>query len=156
MIQSHDLCGPDDITPPEDDEERVRPGPLWRHAVWMAGIAALGVGLGWVGALFRIGPEEYGLPPAAPGSVWPYVAAWTATGLVAAGAIRATALRVPLYAPGQIAVVLTLLGTRISLGWRPEAPALGALAAVALTATAVWCALALRPGAGRTGERRAA
>ncbi|MDJ0461226.1 hypothetical protein QMK30_06120 [Streptomyces sp. H27-C3] len=153
-MQSHDLYSPDDITPP-DDEEPVRPGPLWRHALWVAGIAALGVGLGWVGALFRIGPEEYGLPPAAPGAVWPYVVAWAVTGLVVAAAMRATALRVPLYAPGQIAVVLVLLGTRISMGWRPEAPALGAVAAVALTATAVWCALAVRSGSDRAGERRA-
>ncbi|MEN8653353.1 hypothetical protein ABCR94_22820 [Streptomyces sp. 21So2-11] len=152
MIQSPDLYSPDEISPPEGDEEPVPPGPLWRHAVWVGGVAVIGVGLGWIGALFRIGPEEYGLPPAAPGAVWPYLIAWTATGLVAAAALRATALRVPLYAPGSIAVVLVLLGTRISMGWRPEAPALGALAAGALAATAIWCALALRSGSDHAGR----
>ncbi|MEW2085148.1 hypothetical protein [Streptomyces sp. NPDC005283] len=130
----------------DDYEETVLPGPLWRHALWVAGITVLGVGLGWAGAFFRIGPEEYGLPSAAPGAVWPYLVAWTATGLGAAAALRAAATSVPVYAPGQIAVVLTLLGTRLSLGWRPDAPVLGAMAAAELTAAAIWCALALRPG----------
>ncbi|MFI1398630.1 hypothetical protein [Streptomyces sp. NPDC020681] len=138
-----DPSSPDDY---EEHEETVLPGPLWRHALWVAGITVLGVGLGWAGALFRIGPEEYGLPPAATGAVWPYLVTWTATGLAAAAALRAAAARVPVYAPGQIAVVLTLLGTRLSLGWRPEAPVLGAMAVSALTAAAIWCALALRPG----------
>ncbi|WP_406265536.1 hypothetical protein OHT93_07645 [Streptomyces sp. NBC_00191] len=134
---------------PDDDAEAVLRGPLWRHAVWVASLAVLGVGLGWAGALFRIGPEEYGLPPAAPGPVWPYLVAWTVTGLAAAAVLRAAAARVPVYAPGGIAVVLILLGTRISLGWRPEAPALCAMAGAALTAAAIWCALALRPGSRR-------
>ncbi|MGW0366110.1 hypothetical protein [Streptomyces sp. NPDC002990] len=133
-----------------DDEETVRPGPLWRHALWVAGVTALGVGLGWASALFRIGPEEYGLPSAAPGALWPYLLTWTATGLAAAAALRATAARVPVYAVGRIAALLTALGTRLSLGWRPEAPVAGAMAAAALTAAAVWCAVALRPGARRT------
>ncbi|NUL05374.1 hypothetical protein HRW07_19480 [Streptomyces lunaelactis] len=135
-----------DPSSPDHYEETVLPGPLWRHALWAAGITVLGVGLGWAGALFRIGPEEYGLPPAAPGAVWPYLVAWTAIGLAAAAVLRAAAARVPVYAPGPIAVVLTLLGTRLSLGWRPEAPVLGAMAAAALTAAAIWCALALRSG----------
>lgn len=135
----------DDPSTPESHEETVRPGPLWRHAVWVAGITVLGVGLGWAGALYRIGPEQYGLPSAAPGSVWPYLAAWTATGLAAATALRAAAARVPVYAPGRVAGVLTLLGTRLSLGWRPEAPLLGAMAAAVLTAAVIWCAIALRP-----------
>lgn len=134
---------------PDDDEEAVLRGPLWRHAVWVAGLAVLGVGLGWASAQFRIGPEEYGLPPAAPGLQWPYLVAWTVTGLAAAAVLRAAAARVPVYAPGPIAVVLTLLGTELSLGWRPEAPALGAMAGAALTAAAIWCALALRPGSRR-------
>ena len=139
------------LTPssPDNDEEAVLPGPLWRHALWVAGITVLGVGLGWAGALFRIGPEEYGLPPAAPGPKWPYLVAWTVTGLAAAAVLRAAAARVPVYAPGGIAVVLTMLGTRLSLGWRPEAPVLGAMAGAALTAAAIWCALALRPGSRR-------
>ncbi|MFJ8665588.1 hypothetical protein [Streptomyces sp. NPDC093600] len=140
-----------------DDEERLAPGPWWRHAWWVAAIAVLGVGLGWAGALFRIGPEEYGLPPAAPGDVWPYLAAWTATGVAVAAVLRATAARVPVYAPGRIAVVLTLLGTRVSLGWRPEAPVLLAVVAAARVAAAAWAALALRPGgvtSSRPGGRR--
>ncbi|WP_327328617.1 hypothetical protein OG735_39745 [Streptomyces sp. NBC_01210] len=135
-----------DPSSPDDYEGAVRPGPLWRHALWVAVITVLGVGLGWAGALYRIGPEEYGLPSAAPGALWPYLLAWTATGLAAAAALRAAAARVPVYAPEGIAVVLTMLGTRLSLGWRPEAPVLGAMAGAALTAAAIWCALALRSG----------
>jgi hypothetical protein len=162
MIESPDLSGPDGLSiadgpsNPDGDEEPLRSGPLWRHALWAAAVTVLGVGLGWVGALYRIGPEEYGLPSAAPGPVWPYLVAWTATGLVAAAALRATAARVPIYAPGEIAVVLIALGTRLSLGWRPEPPVLGALAAAALTAAAIWCALALRPGFRGSRGRRAA
>lgn len=138
-----------DFTSP--DEESVRPGPLWRHAAWVAGVAALGVALGWSTALFRIGPEEYGLPSAAPGAIWPYLAAWTALGLATAAVLRAAAARRAVYAAGRIAVILTALGTRLSLGWRPEAPMLGAMAAVALTAAVVWCAIALRGEAGSRG-----
>ncbi|WP_167368061.1 hypothetical protein [Streptomyces agglomeratus] len=138
MIEFLDSAGLD------DGEETVRPGPWWRHALWVVGITALGVGLGWAVALFRIGPDTYGLPSAATGAAWPYLTAWAATGLAAAAALRAAAARVPVYAAGRIAGGLTLLGTRLSLGWRPEAPVLAAMAAAALTATAVWCALALR------------
>ncbi|MBT2507700.1 hypothetical protein J7I98_17790 [Streptomyces sp. ISL-98] len=146
MIELIDPSSPDDLDPsgPGEYEEAVRPGPLWRHALWVAGITVLGVGLGWASALFRIGPEEYGLRSAAPGAVWPYLVAWTATGLAVAAALRAAAARVPVYAPGRIAAVLTALGTRLSLGWRPEALVLGATAAAALTAAAIWCAIALR------------
>jgi hypothetical protein len=132
------------------DDEAVVSGPLWRHALWTASVAILSVGLGWIGALFRIGPEEYGLPPAAPGPVWPYLAAWTAIGLLTAAVLRVTASRVPVYSPGLIAMVLIVTGTRLSLGWRPEAPLLGALAVAAVVAAALWCALALR------GEAKAA
>jgi hypothetical protein len=138
--------------PGSDDEEAVARGPLWRHALWAVGITAVGVGLGWGTSSFRIGPEEYGLPSAAPGVVWPYLCVWIATGLAVTTALRAAASRVPVYAPGRIAVFLTLLGTRLSLGWRPEALALGASVAAAIMAAAVWCVLALRSGA-RSGER---
>lgn len=141
----------DDLSNPDGQEEPVPPRPLWRHALWVAGVTGLGVGLGWASALFRVGPEEYGLPSAAPGALWPYLAAWAATGMVAAAVLRAAAVRVPVYAPGRIVVGLTVLGTRLSLGWRPEPPVLGAMAAAALTAAAIWCALALRPAPpGRT------
>ncbi|MEE1751564.1 hypothetical protein [Streptomyces sp. SP18CS02] len=130
----------------DDGEGTVRPGPLWRHAVWVAGMTVLAVGLGWAGALFRIGPEEYGLPPAAPGPVWPYLLAWGGIGLATTAVLRTTAARVPVYAPGRIAGILVFLGTRLSLGWRPEAPALAAMAAAVLVAAAAWCAIALRPG----------
>lgn len=82
----------------------------------------LGVAVGWAGALFRIGPEEYGLPSAAPGPVRPYLVAWITTGLMAAAALRAAAAKVPLYAPGRTAAVLTALATAV-----------------------LWCAFALRP-----------
>lgn len=111
-----------DSSSPDDSEETVRPGPLWRHAVWVVGITVLGVAVGWAGALFRIGPEEYGLPSAAPGPVRPYLVAWITTGLMAAAALRAAAAKVPLYAPGRTAAVLTALATAV-----------------------LWCAFALRP-----------
>ncbi len=143
-----------DSSGPDDREENVRPGPLWRHALWVVGITVLGVGLGWASALFRIGPEEYGLPSVAPGAVWPYLVAWTATGLAAAAALRAAAARAPVYAAGRIAAVLTALGTRLSLGWRPEALALGAMVAAVLTTAILWCVLALRSGSrGNHGGR---
>ncbi|MEU2076708.1 hypothetical protein [Streptomyces sp. NPDC013489] len=127
-----------------DDEAAPRPGPFWRHALWAVGVTAAAVAAGWVTSLFRIGPEEYGLPPAAPGALWPYLAAWAAIGLAVATVLRATAAKVPVFAPGRIAAGLTYLGTRLSLGWRPEAPLVGAMAAAALITAAVWCALALR------------
>ncbi|MGW2303347.1 hypothetical protein [Streptomyces sp. NPDC001809] len=134
---------PADSEPFDDDEESVRPGPLWRHALWAVGVGTAGVAVGWVTSLFRIGPEEYGLPPAAPGALWPYLTAWAMIGLVVAGLLRATAARIPVYAPGRTAVALTYLGTRLSLGWRPEAPLVAAMAVAALVAAAVWCAVAV-------------
>lgn len=125
----------------------MRPGPLWRHALWVAGVTAAGVALGWVGALFRIGPEEYGMPPAAPGALWPYLTAWTVIGLVLAAVLRSVAARVPVYYPENAAIGLVLIGTRLSLGWRPEPLEVAGLAAAALLLVAVWCAVALRGAA---------
>ncbi|WP_406064372.1 hypothetical protein OG462_36170 [Streptomyces sp. NBC_01077] len=139
-----DLLEPDYSPDPDSDEETVRPGPFWRHALWVTGVTATAVAVGWVTSLFRIGSEQYGLPPAASGALWPYLAAWAAIGLVVAAVLRAAAAKVPVYAPGRIAAALTYLGTRLSLGWRPEAPVVAAMAAVALIAAGVWCALALR------------
>ena len=139
------------LDPSIADDEAVRPGPLWRHTVWVLGITALGVGLGWATALFRFGPAEYGLPSAATGPVWPYLAAWTGTGLAAATVLRATAARVPVYAPGRVAAVLIALGTRLSLGWQPEPLFLGAMATAALTGATIWSLFALRPGSQRKG-----
>lgn len=152
MTESPGLSTPDSCTAPDScsdsdgDEETLRPGPLWRHALWVVGVTVLGVGWGWAAASFRVGPDEYGLPLATPGKVQPYLVAWTATGLTAAAALRAVAARVPLYGPGTLSVLLTLAGTRLSLGWRPEPPMLGAMTAVALTAVAIWCAFTLRSG----------
>ncbi|WP_051819752.1 hypothetical protein [Streptomyces flavochromogenes] len=134
-----------DASDASDDEATVRPGPFWRHALWVVGVSAAAVAAGWVTSLFRIGSEKYGLPPAASGALWPYLIAWTVVGLAVAAVLRATAAKVLVYAPGRIAAALTYLGTRLSLGWRPEAPLVGAMAAAALIAAAVWCALALRP-----------
>lgn len=135
----------------EDEDESVRPGPLWRHALWVAGIAAVGVALGWVGALFRIGPEEFGLPPAAPGALWPYLAAWSGIGVALAAVLRFVAARVPVYSPEEVAVGVVLIGTRLSLGWRPEPLEVAGLAAAALVLVAFWCAVALR-GAAAVGR----
>ena len=130
---------------PRDDEANLRPGPFWRHALWVMGISAAAVAAGWFTSLFRIGFKEYGLPPATPGALWTYLAAWVVIGLAVATVLRVTAAKVPVYAPGRIAAGLTYLGTRLSLGWRPEALLVGAMAAAALIAAAGWCALALRP-----------
>ncbi|MGW9299941.1 MULTISPECIES: hypothetical protein [Streptomyces] len=129
---------------PADDEVTVRPGPLWRHALWVVGVAALGVGLGWAGSLFRLGPDDYGLLAAAPGSPWTYLAVWAVTGLAATAVLRAAAAKVPVPSPGTIAVILLLVGTRLSLGWRPETPELAAMAAAALVLAGVWAGIALR------------
>ncbi|MER7958908.1 hypothetical protein [Streptomyces sp. NPDC096030] len=126
-----------------DDEGAVRPGPLWRHALWVAGITAAALALGWVTSLFRLGLMEYGLPAAAPGDLMAYLATWGAVGLAVATILRAAAAKVPVYAPGRIAAGLTYLGTRLTLGWRPEAPLLVGMAAIALVAAAAWSAFAL-------------
>lgn len=128
----------------DNDDETVRPGPFWRHALWVIGITAAALALGWATSLFRIGPERYGLPAAAPGELTPYLAAWAATGLAVATVLRVAAAKVPVYAPGRVAAALVYLGTRLSLGWRPEAPLLVGMAAVALIAAASWSVFALR------------
>ncbi|MFF9909616.1 hypothetical protein [Streptomyces sp. NPDC013457] len=127
----------------DSDDEIVRPGPFRRHALWVVGITAAALALGWVTSLFRIGPERYGLPAAAPGDLTVYLAAWGAAGLAVATILRAAAAKVPVYAPGRIATGLTYLGTRLTLGWRPEAPVLAGMAAIALVAAAAWSAFAL-------------
>ncbi|MET4669023.1 hypothetical protein [Streptomyces sp. PvR018] len=142
-----DFLDPSDSGAPDDDEVTVRPGPLWRHALWVVGVTALGVGLGWSGSLFRLGPDDYGLLAAAPGSPWTYLGAWAVTGLAATAVLRAAAARVPVPSPGTIAVILLLIGTRLSLGWRPETPELAAMVAGALVLAGIWAAIALRADA---------
>ncbi|MEU1170161.1 hypothetical protein [Streptomyces microflavus] len=142
-----DFLDPSDSGAPDDDEVTVRPGPLWRHTLWVVGVTALGVGLGWAGSLFRLGPDDYGLLAAAPGSPWTYLGAWAVTGLAATAVLRAAAARVPVPSPGTIAVILLLIGTRLSLGWRPETPELAAMVAGALVLAGIWAAIALRADA---------
>ncbi|MFD5901243.1 hypothetical protein ACFWHG_07030 [Streptomyces microflavus] len=142
-----DFLDPSDSGAPDDDEVTVRPGPLWRHALWVVGVTALGVGLGWAGSLFRLGPDDYGLLTAAPGSPWTYLGAWAVTGLAATAVLRAAAAKVPVPSPGTIAVILLLIGTRLSLGWRPETPELAAMVAGALVLAGIWAAIALRADA---------
>ncbi|MET8341893.1 hypothetical protein [Streptomyces microflavus] len=142
-----DFLDPSDSGAPDDDEVTVRPGPLWRHALWVVGVTALGVGLGWAGSLFRLGPDDYGLLAAAPGSPWTYLGAWAVTGLAATAVLRAAAAKVPVPSPGTIAVILILIGTRLSLGWRPETPELAAMVAGALVLAGIWAAIALRADA---------
>ncbi|MFC8272747.1 hypothetical protein ACFUJR_09430 [Streptomyces sp. NPDC057271] len=138
MIDLHDPG-----THPDDEEDAVRPGPFWRHALWVVGITVAALALGWVTSLFRLGLMEYGLPAAASGDLTAYLVAWGAVGLAVATILRAVAARVPVYAPGRIAAGLTYLGTRLTLGWRPEAPLLVGMAAIALAAAAAWSAFAL-------------
>ncbi|MGW2324709.1 hypothetical protein ACWC5C_02955 [Streptomyces sp. NPDC001700] len=146
MTETPGLPSPDNCASADSDEESLRPGPLWRHAVWVAGLTLLGVGLGWADASYRFGPDEYGMPLAVPGQVRPYLVAWTVTGLTAAAALRAVAARVPLIGPDVLVLILTFMGTRLSLGFRPDPPLLAASAATALMAALIWCALALRRG----------
>ncbi|MET9051583.1 hypothetical protein ACFU67_14475 [Streptomyces rhizosphaericola] len=131
----------------DDDEVTVRPGPWWRHLLWVVAVTALGVGMGWAGSLFRLGPDDYGLLAAASGSPWAYLAVWAVTGLAVAGVLRATAARVPIPSPGTISVILLVIGTRLSLGWRPEALEVTAMAAGALVLAGIWAAIALRSDA---------
>ncbi|MFE9913455.1 hypothetical protein [Streptomyces clavifer] len=138
-------------TQDEHEDERVRSGPLWRHALWAALVTAAGVTLGWLGALFRIGPEEYGLPPAAPGALWPYLLAWTLIGLGLGAILRFVAAQVPVYSPSEVLLGTVIIGTRLSLGWRPEPLEVAGLAAAALLLVTIWCAVALR---GATVVRR--
>lgn len=114
--------------------------------MWVVGVTVLGVGMGWAGASYRFGPDEYGMPLASPGEVSPYLAAWTAIGLTAAAALRVVAAKVPPYCPEVPVLVLTFMGTRLSLAWPPEPAILAAMAAAALTAAALWCAFALYRG----------
>lgn len=107
-------------TQDEHEDERVRSGPLRHHALWAALVTAAGVTLGWLGALFRIGPEEYGLPPAAPGALWPYLLAWAVIGLGLSAILRFVAAKVPVYSPSEVLLGTVMIGTRLSLGWRPE------------------------------------
>ncbi|WP_435882257.1 hypothetical protein [Streptomyces kronopolitis] len=131
----------------EHEHERVRSGPLWRHARWAALVTAAGVALGWLGALFRIGPEEYGLPPAAPGALWPYLLAWAVIGLGLGAVLRFVAAKVPVHSPAEVLIGTVVIGTRLSLGWRPEPLEIAGLAAAALLLVTVWCAVALRGAA---------
>ncbi|MFF8553720.1 hypothetical protein ACF058_12900 [Streptomyces sp. NPDC015501] len=138
----------------DDDDVEVRPGPFRRHALWVVAVTAAGVALGWAGALFRIGPEEFGLPPAAPGALPPYLLAWTVIGLALGGVLRFVAARVPVYEPESAAIGVVMIGTRLSLGWRPEPLELAGLAAAGLLLVAAWCGVALRGAAAvrRSGE----
>ncbi|QES49239.1 hypothetical protein DEJ50_16935 [Streptomyces venezuelae] len=159
-----EIIDSDDIADDEEEGE-LRPGPLWRHALWVLGITVCAVGAGWVASWWRLGPEDYGIPSAAPGPVWPLLAVCGAIGLAATTLLRATAARIILYAPGRVGFVLVMVGTRLALGFRPEPPVLAAGAVAVVLAAAVWCgygawthrsttpavagAVAARPPAGR-------
>ncbi|UCM89353.1 hypothetical protein [Streptomyces marincola] len=159
MTDSPGHSRPDDGADHDGDEASLRPGPLWRHTLWVVGVTLVGVCLAWAAASYRFGPDEFGMPLATEGHVRPYLAAWTATGLAAAAALRAVAARVPLDGPEVVVLVITFMGTRVSLGWRPDPAVVAAMAAAALVAALIWCALALRRGRRRRpvapGEREA-
>ncbi|MER5929850.1 hypothetical protein [Streptomyces sp. NPDC002054] len=133
-----EIIGSQDIADGEEEGE-LRPGPLWRHALWVLGITACALCFAWVASLWRLGPEDYGIPSAAPGPLWPLLAVCGATGLAATALLRATAARIPLYAPSRVGFVLVMTGTRLALGFRPEPPVLAAGAAAVVLAAAVWC-----------------
>ncbi|MFJ7155360.1 hypothetical protein ACIQUQ_10505 [Streptomyces sp. NPDC101118] len=129
--------------------------PPWRHAAWAASWAAAGTALGWAASRFRLGPDDVGIPVAAPGSPWPYLAVSLLAGLAAAGLLRAVATRVPVAGAGALCAVLVFLGTRASLAWRPGPAVLAAGAAGLLLVAAAWGAYAwrtTRQAAGRAAE----
>ncbi|PWI04541.1 hypothetical protein DIZ27_44745 [Streptomyces sp. NWU339] len=130
-----------------ESENSSRPGPLWRHVLWAVGFPLFGVGFGWASASFRLGPDEYGMPLAVPGQVWSHLIVWTVTGLVSAAALRAVAARVPLHALEVTVLLLTFMGTRLSLGYRPGPLVSGVMVAAALMMVTLRCVLALRRGA---------
>ncbi|WP_411103790.1 hypothetical protein [Streptomyces sp. cmx-4-9] len=134
-----DLFGFDD---PGGHEETRRPGPLWKHALRVVAVTACGLGLGWAAAAFRLGPPEYGIPRAAPGSPWALLGVCGGAGLAAAALLRGAAARIPVYAPGRVGFVLVFLATRLALGFRPGPAALAAGAAGVLLAALGWCAFA--------------
>ncbi|MFF5449083.1 hypothetical protein [Streptomyces sp. NPDC012888] len=129
------VSGPDQTAEPE-----LRSGPLWRHALWAVAVTAAGMGLGWLAALYRLGPDEYGIPSAAEGSPWALLAVCAAAGLTAAALLRGTAARIPLYAPTRVCGALVFAATRLALGFRPEPALLAAGAAAVVAAAAAWCA----------------
>ncbi|MFD3699900.1 hypothetical protein ACFWUZ_27900 [Streptomyces sp. NPDC058646] len=150
-----DPLGTDDTTDREEQGEGLRSGPLWRHALYALGVTLCGLALGWVASVFRLGPPEYGIPSAAPGSPWALLAACGAAGLVVAGLLRGAAARIPVHAPGRAGFLLVFMGTRLALGFRPEPDPLAAGAAVALLAAVAWIGQAawFHHRAGRAGGR---
>lgn len=152
-----DLFGADDTSGSGEQGDDRRPGPWWRHVLFALGVTACGIALGWAASAFRLGPAEYGIPEAAPGSPWALLAVCGTAGLVVAGLLRGTAARIPVYAPGRVAFVLVFMGTRLALGFRPEPGPLAAGAAAAVLAAAAWAGYAAlthhragRPAAGRS------
>ncbi|MEU6877480.1 hypothetical protein [Streptomyces sp. NPDC046712] len=138
-----DALDPDpDHDLPEHEEGELRPGPLWRHALWTVGVTLCGLGLGWAASTFRLGPPEFGIPSAAPGSPWPLLAVCGVAGLAAAALLRVTAARIPVYGPGRVCLALVFFGTRLALAYRPEPAILGSGAAAVLLAAGAWCGYA--------------
>ncbi|WP_374200842.1 hypothetical protein [Streptomyces bambusae] len=131
-----------DSTAAGEEEGEIRPGPWWRHTLWVLGVTACAIGFGWVSSAFRVGPEDFGIPSAPPGPLWPLLGICAATGLAAAGLLRATSARIVVYGPGRVGFFLVMLGTRLALGFRPEPPVLAAGAAAVVLAAAVWCGYA--------------
>ncbi|MFG2329962.1 hypothetical protein ACGFMM_10080 [Streptomyces sp. NPDC048604] len=140
-LPDHDRdSAPLDPTEPMGDD--LRSGPLWRHAVAAVAATLLGLAAGWVASNFRIGPPEFGIPSAAPGSPWPLLAVCGVAGLAAAALLRGVSARIPVYGPGRVGFFLVVFGTRLALAFRPEAPVLAAGCAAMLLAALAWCAFA--------------
>ncbi|MFD7094569.1 hypothetical protein [Streptomyces xanthophaeus] len=137
-----DLFSFDDVSNDDEQTGTRRQGPLWRHALAAVAITVCGLGLGWAASAWRLGPPEYGIPSAAPGSPWALLAVCGAVGLAAAALLRGASARIPVYGPGRVGFVLVFLGTRLALGFRPEPAPLAAGAAAVLAAAAAWCAFA--------------
>ncbi|MCB5163760.1 hypothetical protein LG634_02730 [Streptomyces bambusae] len=132
-----------DDLPDAEDEGELRPGPLWRHALWVVGVTVAALAFSWFLSEFRLGPPDFGIPPAAPGSPWPLLALGGVTGLAALGLLRATAARTVVYAPARVGFVLVVAGVRLALAFRPEAPVLAAGAAAVIVGAAVWSGYAV-------------
>lgn len=76
-----------------------------------------------------------------------HLLAWTVIGLGLGAILRFVAAKVPVYSPSQVLLGTVMIGTRLSLGWRPEPLDVADLAAAALLLVSVWCAVALRGAA---------
>ncbi|MCK1794774.1 hypothetical protein MTQ01_01780 [Streptomyces sp. XM4193] len=130
----------------DDEENALRTGPWWRHALWVSFVPLAGVAVGWLDSLHRFWPEEYGVPLLAEGAVWPYLVAWFAIGAAGAAVLRTAATRVPMRGATVLVLACTFMGTRLSLPGQPGPAVMAVVGAVLVLAAVGWAVLAVRRG----------